>query len=227
MMRILVIEDEPEVARQIVQGLEAACFDVEATADGNEALELARSRQYHLILLDAGLPERDGWSICAALRAQRNTVPILMLTATNAASERVRSLDMGADDCLCKPFAMPELQARVRALVRRDKMHYTRSLRIGDLEIDSTTRCVTRAGKEIELSHREYDLLEALAVRAGQVLTREFIQERIWRNDHAGCNTVNVYVGMLRRKIDAANTVKLIYTVHGVGYMLRLPEESQ
>jgi two-component system copper resistance phosphate regulon response regulator CusR len=138
--------------------------------------------------------------------------------------DRVRGLDTGADDYLPKPFDFKELLARVRALLRRDRIHRARIIRVGDLEIDTAQRRVFRAGVEIGLSHREYELLEALAAYESQVLTREAIQERIWMNEDSSSNTVDVYIGMLRKKIDAGHPVKLIQTVHGAGYTLRLPD---
>jgi DNA-binding response OmpR family regulator len=223
-MRILLIEDETGIANMIREGLEEANYSVDVAKDGQIGLEMAREQTYHLILLDLMLPGRDGWSVCEELRARRDRVPILMLTARDTVQDRVRGLDAGADDYLPKPFDFQELMARVRALLRRDKVHRTRVIRVGDLEIDTARHRVTRAGVEIRLSHREYDLLEALAAHEGKVLTREAIQERIWMNEEAYSNTVNVYIGMLRKKIDADHKVKLIQTVHGVGYTLRLPE---
>jgi DNA-binding response OmpR family regulator len=226
-MRILLIEDDPGIARLIQRGLEAANYTVDVARDGQTGLELAVERTYQLILLDIMLPGRDGWSVCEELRAQRHRVPILMLTARDAVQDRVRGLDTGADDYLPKPFDFQELLARVRALLRRDKMHKARVIRIADLELDTAQRRVTRAGAEIALSHREYDLLEALAANEGKVLTREAIQERIWMNEEAYSNTVDVYIGMLRKKIDAPHKVKLIQTVHGVGYTLRRPAAEE
>jgi len=223
-MRILLIEDEAGIANLIRQGLEEANYRVDVAGDGQAGLELAEEQTYHLILLDVMLPKRDGWSVCEELRARRVRVPILMLTARDTVQDRVRGLDTGADDYLPKPFDFQELLARVRALLRRDRVHRTRVIRVGDLEIDTAQHRVTRAGAVIPLSHREYDLLEALAAHEGKVLTREAIQERIWMNEEAYSNTVNVYIGLLRKKIDAHHPVKLIQTVHGVGYTLRLPE---
>jgi two-component system copper resistance phosphate regulon response regulator CusR len=149
-----------------------------------------------------------------------------MLTARDTITDKVRGLDAGADDYLPKPFDFQELMARVRALLRRDKMHRTRVIHVGDLEIDTGQRRVLRAGKEIALTNREYDLLEALAANEGKILTRDAIQERVWMNEEAFSNTVNVYIGMLRKKIDVNHDVKLIHTVHGVGYTLRMPRED-
>ena len=223
-MRILLIEDEKGIAHLIKEGLEEANYTVEVARDGQVGLEMAIEQTYHLLLLDVMLPGRDGWSICEELRARRNQVPILMLTARDTVKDRVRGLDTGADDYLPKPFDFQELLARVRALLRRDKVHKEKVIRVADLEIDTARHRVTRAGIEISLSHREYDLLEALASHEGKVLTRDVIQERVWMNEEAYSVTVNVYIGMLRKKIDANFPVKLIHTIHGVGYSLRLPE---
>ena len=225
-MKILLIEDEAGIAGLIRRGLEGANYAVDVAGDGKVGLNMALDTAYNLIILDVMLPGLDGMRVCAELRAQKQRVPILMLTARDGIEDRVRGLDMGADDYLAKPFDFAELLARVRAQLRRDKVHRTRTIRVGDLEIDTAQRRVTRAGVEIGLSHREYELLEALASYESQVLTREAIQERIWQNEDSYSNTVDVYIGMLRKKIDAGQAVKLIHTVHGVGYTLRLPEES-
>jgi len=226
-MRILVVEDERGIAELIREGLEEAGYTVDVAQNGQLGLEMAQEQRYHLILLDIMLPGRDGWSVCEQLRMQRDRVPILMLTARDGVKDRVRGLDLGADDYLPKPFDFEELLARVRALLRRDKVHRTRIIRVDDLEIDTAQHRVTRAGVEIPLSHWEYELLEALAAHQGKVLTRDAIQERIWMNEEAGYNTVNVYIGMLRKKIDANHRVKLIHTIHSVGYTLRLPEGEE
>src|SRR5579871_4130242 len=225
-MKILLIEDEAEIADLIREGLEEAKLAVDVAPNGEVGLRMAQERTYHLILLDVMLPGRDGWSICAELRAHRNRVPILMLTARDAVQDRVHGLDVGADDYLPKPFDFAELRARIGALLRRDREHRARTIRVGDLEIDTRQHRVTRAGAEISLSPREYDLLEALATHVGKILTREAIQERVWMNEEAGYNIVNVYVRMLRKKIDADRPVKLIQTIHGAGYMLCCPQEE-
>ena len=226
-MKILLIEDEPGIARLIRRGLEAAGYSVEATADGRHGRERAGEKGYNLLLLDVMVPGMDGWQVCEALRAQGSQVPILMLTARDSVPDRVRGLDLGADDYLPKPFEFPELLARVRALLRRDRVHRARVIQVDDLVIDTGGRRVTRAGVEIGLSHREYELLEALAAHESQVLTREVIQERIWMDEDSYSNTVDVYIGMLRRKIDAGHARKLIQTVRGLGYTLRVPDETR
>ena len=223
-MKVLLVEDEAAIARVIRRGLEQAHFTVEHAADGAQGLEMAQQGQYALVILDVMLPGRNGWQICEALREGRSRVPILMLTALGAVDDRVRGLEMGADDYLPKPFDFSELLARVRALLRRDKMHRARRITVADLEIDTAQRRVTRANVEIGLSHREYELLESLAAHEGQVLTREVIQERIWQDDESYSNTVDVYIGLLRKKIDAGHAMKLIQTVRGVGYTLRRPD---
>ncbi len=220
-MKILLIEDEAGIANMIRRGLTDASYVVETAADGKTGLEMAQSNAYALVILDLMLPKMDGWQVCEELRACRNRVPVLMLTARDNVEDRVKGLDLGADDYLPKPFDFQELLARVRALIRRDRIHRSRTIRIADLEMDTAQHRVTRAGAEVKLSHREYELLEALASNEGKVLTREAIQERIWMNEERFSNTVDVYIRMLRKKIDADHVQKLIQTVHGVGYTLR------
>ena len=222
-MKALVIEDDSGIGRMVKQGLEEASYQVDWALDGATGLRLAAESTYNVILLDLMLPKLDGWQVCRELRSQRNRTPVLMLTARDAVEDRVRGLDIGADDYLPKPFDFTELLARVRALVRRDKIHRTRIIRVGDLEIDTAQRRVTRAGQTVGLSHREYALLESLAANEGRVLTREAIQDRVWMAEDSISNTVDVYIRMLRKKIDARHAVKMIHTVHGVGYTLRLP----
>lgn len=220
-MKILLIEDEAGIANMIRRGLTDASYVVETAADGKTGLEMALSSAYALVILDLMLPKMDGWQVCEELRANRNRVPVLMLTARDNVEDRVKGLDLGADDYLPKPFDFQELLARVRALIRRERIHRSRTIRIADLEMDTAQHRVTRAGAEVKLSHREYELLEALASNEGKVLTREAIQERIWMNEECFSNTVDVYIRMLRKKIDADHVQKLIQTVHGVGYTLR------
>ncbi len=225
-MRVLVIEDEVPIARVIKRGLEQHHYDVDLAHDGLEGFELAQEHSYGAIVLDIMLPTMEGWAICQELRNLRIHIPILMLTARGDVDDRVRGLEMGADDYLPKPFEFPELVARVNALVRRDKIHKGRHIQIADLEIDTKEHSVRRAGIEIILTSREYDLLEALASREGQVLTREVITERIWMDEENYSNTVDVYIGLIRKKIDSQSEVKLIHTVRGAGYSLRRPSGS-
>ena len=223
-MRILLVEDDEVIAERIKAGLERARFTVDVAFDGETGLQMARDGPYALLILDLMLPRRDGWSVCEALRLRRNPVPILMLTARGAVEDRIRGLNTGADDYLPKPFDFNELLARVRALLRRDQIHKSRVIQIADLEIDPAARQVRRGGQEIVLTPREFALLEALARNEGRALTRDYILERVWGNDESYSNTVSFHVASLRKKIDAEHAVKLIQTVHGIGYALRGPE---
>ena len=227
-MRILLVEDEAPIAAVVKKGLERAGYQIELAEDGLLGWELAREGGYSLILLDLMLPGLDGMELCRRLRARRDRTPILMLTARDAVPERVKGLEAGADDYLPKPFAFEELLARVRALLRREGVNKSSVIQIRDLEIDTATRRVLRDGQELALTPREYSLLEALAKNEGRALTRETVLERIWGDEgRTGSNTVDVYITMLRRKIDADTDVKLIHTVHGVGYVLRRPLEGE
>jgi DNA-binding response OmpR family regulator len=226
-VRILIIEDETAIATVLRRGLEQARYDVDAAADGETGLQMALEGDYALVILDLMLPGRDGWSVCETLRARRRPVPILMLTARDAVRDRVRGLELGADDYLPKPFDFAELLARVRALLRRDKVVKSGVIRVADLEIDTAAARVSRAGQEVHLTRREYTLLEALAANEGRVLTRELIQERVWMDEESYSNTVDVHIGTLRKKIDAGHAVRLIHTVHGLGYSLRAPEQAE
>jgi two-component system copper resistance phosphate regulon response regulator CusR len=226
-MKILLIEDEPEIAAIVQRGLEEARYAVDVAEDGATGLDRALTGSYALIILDVMLPGMDGWQVCQRLRARRNPVPILMLTARDAVDDRVHGLEMGADDYLPKPFAFRELKARVQALLRRDRIHKAKIVRIADLELDTEAQRVTRAGEEIPLTQREYLLLEALATREGQVLTRDMIQQRVWRDDDSYSNTVDVHISSLRKKIDTDQEVKLIHTVHGRGYMVKGPRSEE
>jgi DNA-binding response OmpR family regulator len=220
-MRILLIEDEEDIADAVRLGLEDAQYNVDVAADGQTGLQMAEEQEYALILLDVMLPGISGWEVCQQLRERRDLTLILMLTARDAPQDRVRGLDLGADDYLPKPFDFPELLARMRALLRRDKMHRTRVIRIADLQIDTSARRVFRKGKEISLTEREYTLLEALAAHEGRALSREYIQDRVWQDEASSSNTVDVYIRLLRKKIDPDYPPKLIQTVHGIGYAMR------
>lgn len=223
-MRILLIEDETPIAAVVRKGLERAHYSVDVASDGEEGLRLATENRYGLILLDLMLPKRDGWSVCQALRARRDPTPILMMTARDAVAERVRGLEMGADDYLPKPFDFQELLARVRAQFRRDRVYRVAIQQVGDLVIDTAAHRVTLRGEEVSLTPREYDLLEALVAQEGRVLSREYILERVWEGEGGvGPKNVDVYINLLRRKIDSGDAPRLIHTVHGVGYVLRRP----
>ena len=220
-MRILVAEDHAPLARSIANGLREEGFAVDLTGDGEEALQLARHNPYDCVVLDVMLPGRDGWSVLQHLRRAGIKSPVLMLTARDAVEDRVKGLNLGADDYLVKPFAWEELVARVRALVRRGHDQKSPLLRVADLEIDTAGKQVHRAGKLIPLSAKEYALLEYLAHREGQVVSRAEIWDHLYdQADEASSNVVDVYIGYLRNKVDREFEVKLIHTRRGLGYVL-------
>lgn len=223
-MKILVVEDEPTIAQILREGLEEVGHEV-VTDNGRKAVELALQGAFSLIILDIMLPGTNGWQILEEVRSRRCQTPVLMLTARDAVEDRVRGLDAGADDYLVKPFDLEELRARVRALSRRDRNQKKSVIQVADLVIDRMAKRVTRAGKEVRLTRREFTLLEALASRPGQVFSRDLILSSVWMDEESYSNTVDVYVMMLRKKIDAGHAVKLIRTVHGFGYTLDHAEE--
>jgi heavy metal response regulator len=222
-MRILVVEDERRIASFIERGLEEEHYVVDVVYDGEEALDWAAMVAYDLILLDVLLPKKDGIQVCRELRAQGNKVPILMLTARDAVEDRVQGLDSGADDYLVKPFAFQELLARMRALLRRNGEVKTTHLQVGDLMLDTLTHRATRGERVIELTAREYALLEFLMRHPGHVLSRTQIADHVWDYDFfTTSNVVDVYIGYLRRKIDDDFEIKLIKTVRGTGYKIEV-----
>lgn len=223
-MKLLVIEDDEEIAEQVARALASEGFAVAVAHDGAEGLEEASMGGFGLVILDVMLPGLDGWTVCRRLRKRQLEAPILMLTAKDAVEDRVRGLEEGADDYLVKPFDARELVARVRALLRRDKTMRTGVIQIADLEIDTRARKVSRAGQEMRLTPREYSLLEALARNVGRTLTREVILESVWDADENTDNAVSFHVASLRRKVDSGFPLRLIHTVHGFGYVLRTPE---
>lgn len=220
-MRILVVEDERRIAAFIKRGLEEEHYAVDVAYDGEKALDWADVVDYDLIVLDVLLPKKDGIQVCRELRTRGNKVPILMLTARDTIEDRVRGLDSGADDYLVKPFAFQELLARIRALLRRQGEVKITRLQVGDLVLDTVTHRATRAGRMIELTAREYALLEFLMRHPRQVLSRTQIAEHVWNYDFfSTSNVVDVYIRYLRRKIDEGFDVKLIKTVRGAGYKI-------
>lgn len=225
-MRLLLIEDDDSIRDVIKRGLEEDRYLVDAVADGATGYHLALKNDYAAIILDIMLPGMDGWQICEEMRRQRVRTPILILTARDAIRDRVRGLELGADDYLPKPFDFEELLARIHALIRRDKAYKAQVMQIAHLKIDTGTRQVSVNGQAIYLTPREYSLLAALATNEGRVLSRETIQYQIWNNDESSSNIVDVHVGILRKKIDADQPVHLIHTIHGQGYMLKRPKSE-
>jgi DNA-binding response OmpR family regulator len=223
-MRILLVEDDAKVASFIRKGLEEEQYRVEVAADGEEGLAAALVGDYDLLILDIMLPRRDGMSVLTELRRRRLEVPVLMLTAKDAVEDRVAGLNAGCDDYLPKPFAFAELLARTRALLRRRAGEKSVLLRAGDLVLDPIAHSVIRAGRAIELTSREYSLLQYFLQHPNQVLTRTMIVEQVWGYDFDNfSNVVDVYVNYLRNKIDRGFEPKLIHTVRGVGYVLKSP----
>lgn len=225
MARLLLVEDEELLGEMIVEGLEAARHEVTWCRNGAEGFERALEGGWSAILLDLMLPGMDGWSLCRRLRDRRDPTPILMLTARDEVEEKVRGLELGADDYLTKPFAFPELKARIAALLRRERLQRRRMLHVADLVIDTETHEVTRAGKPVNITRREFDLLEALAARAGHIVSKEALRA-IWGGDaEIGSNTIDVHMASLRRKLDSDRPEKerLFHTVYGMGYVLREP----
>lgn len=220
-MRVLVVEDFPPLRHSVARGLREAGFAVDAVADGEEGLSFAETGAYDVILLDLMLPRMDGLTLLKRLRAQRCPSRVLVVTAKDALQDRVAGLDIGADDYLVKPFAFEELLARVRVLIRRRYEQSAPRVQIGDLEIDTVGRVVRRGGRNIELTAREYGILETLAAHVGRVVTREQIEDRVY--DFAterGSNVVDVYIGYLRRKLEQHGGSRLIRTRRGLGYVL-------
>jgi DNA-binding response OmpR family regulator len=224
-MRLLVAEDHPSLARSLADGLREEGYAVDLTFDGEEAEHLVTVNTYDAVVLDLMLPRRDGWQVLKSIRRHKPHLPVLCLTARDAVEDRVKGLDLGADDYLTKPFAWEELVARVRAVVRRGHGQASPVVTVGDLEIDFGKKVVKRAGQPISLSAREYALLEYLAHRQGQVVSRSEIWEHLYdQHDETISNVVDVYIGYLRGKIDRGHDVKLIHTRRGMGYVLGLEE---
>lgn len=220
-MRILLIEDDTGIAKSVHQGLIEVGYVVDVVGNGKMGLDYALAAEYDILVVDIMLPGMDGLQLLRELRAEGIKIPVLLLTARDAVEDRVKGLDAGADDYLAKPFAFTELLARLRALLRRPPLQVNTILQVADLEMDVATRTVQRAGQQIDLSPREFTLLEYLMRHPRQVLTRNQILEHTWDSDFYGdSNVVDVYIGYLRRKIDHEFHPALLHTVRGVGYRL-------
>jgi two-component system OmpR family response regulator len=220
-VRFLVVEDDVKLARALARGLRHAGYAVDVAADADSALMQAADYDYDAVVLDVMLPGRDGFEVCRRLRERDCWAPVLMLTARRAVDDRIRGLDAGADDYLPKPFDFGELLARLRALVRRTPRERPPRLEVNDLVVDPATHEVTRAGRRVELTAREFGVLEYLARNPGQVITRTELLEHVWDQNYLGStNVVDVYVGYLRRKLDQPRQPALIRTVRGVGFVL-------
>ncbi|HEY8171791.1 MAG TPA: response regulator transcription factor [Dehalococcoidia bacterium] len=222
-MKILVVDDDPGICQSLERALRREGYAVEIATDGESALEAVAGTQPDAVVLDVSMPKLDGLSVCRRLRAEGNRTPVLVLTARHSLGDRVAGLDAGADDYVVKPFALEELLARLRALLRRvTPADESGSLHLADLELDRRTRTAHRDGRTIELTRTEYQLLELMLLNAGQVLTRDVIFERVWGYDfEGGSNSLDVYVGYLRRKTEDGGLSRLIHTVRGVGYIAR------
>jgi two-component system, OmpR family, copper resistance phosphate regulon response regulator CusR len=223
-MRVLIVEDDVKVGRAVQQGLTTEGFQAVLARTGEEGFFLAFREPFDLILLDLMLPGRDGLEILSTLRGRGMQMPVLLLTARDAVEDRVRGLDSGADDYLVKPFAFPELLARVRALLRRSRPEQATRLRCADLDVNVVSRTVRRGSDEIELTGREYELLEYLARHQGQIVSREMLATDVWKEPARGTpldNVIDVHIARLRKKIDVPPASRLIHTLRGVGFVLR------
>ena len=221
-MRILLAEDEDDLREVTVKRLKTEGFGVDGCRDGQEALEYLDAADYNLVILDIMMPRLDGLSVLRKLRSVGNPVPVLLLTAKDAVSDRVQGLDAGVDDYLTKPYAFEELMARIRALVRRNSTEKSDVLTVGDLSVELSTKRVMRGGKEILLSAKEFGLLETLIRHKGQVLSRAQLENQVWDFGFEGSsNIVDVYIRYLRRKVDDPFEKKLIHTIRGAGYVLK------
>lgn len=221
-MRILIAEDEKSLNRIIAKQLKASGYSVDCAFNGEEAYDLISMTDYDAAVFDVMMPKIDGFSLLRKIRNEGNNLPVLFLTARDSIEDRVEGLDIGADDYLVKPFAFEELLARIRVLIRKNSVSNSNIITVADLTVDISSRKVTRGGKAISLSAKEYELLQYLAVNNGIVLSREKIEDHIWNYDYeGGTNVVDVYIRYLRKKIDEGFDKKLIHTVRGMGYVLR------
>lgn len=226
-MRILLVEDNRRLSESLRLTLEEDGYAVDTAYDGLDGEEMGLISSYDIIILDIMLPGKDGLEVCRELRDRRVSTPILMLTARDALDDRVRGLDSGADDYLVKPFEVDELRARIRALLRRESSSKSGSLQVADLVLDPATHTVRRGDQPIELTAKEFSLLEYLMRHPNHLITRAMAEEHLWSYDHViASNVVDVYIRRLRLKIDDPSEVKLLETLRGAGYRLRVPEEK-
>jgi len=221
-MKILLVEDEERLASFIRKGMSAEGYEVEVAFDGRTGLSLFRRDIYDIILLDVNLPQMNGFELCRVIRSENEAVPVLMLTALDSMADKSDGFNAGADDYLAKPFEFQELLLRVRALTRRSGFRQKQILRLADLELNLDTKTVTRAGKRIDLTTREYALMEYMMLNKGKIISRVDISERVWGlNFDTNTNVIDVYISYLRKKIDKDFSPKLLHTIVGMGYVLR------
>jgi len=227
-VRILLVEDNKHLSDSLRANLEDDGYVVDTAYDGTDGEEMGMMSGYDVIILDIMLPGKNGLDVCHELRNRHVTTPILMLTARDALEDRVQGLDSGADDYLVKPFEVDELRARIRSLLRRESSSKSGTLQVADLILDPATHMVSRAGKQIDLTAKEFSLLEYLMRHPNHLITREMAEEHLWSYDHmVASNVVDVYIRRLRRKIDDPCDVKLLETLRGAGYRIHIPEEHQ
>ena len=227
-MRLLVVEDEKKLNDLITKKLEKEYYGVDSCFDGEEAVRYVEGTEYDAIILDIMLPKLDGFEVIKRIRAKKNKVPILLLTARDNIDDKVKGLDYGADDYLVKPFIFEELMARIRVLLRRNSGNADNIITIANLKVDLDAKTVFRDDLLIKLSGREYSILEYLIRNKGKILSRERIEDHIWNYDYeGGTNVIDVYIRYLRKKIDDSYTPKLIHTVRGLGYVLRIENENK
>lgn len=225
-MHILVVEDNKRLSDSLKRVLEDDGYSIDTAYNGLDGEEMALLGNYDILILDIMLPEKDGLAVCRDLRNKRINTPILMLTARDALDDRVKGLDSGADDYLIKPFEVAELRARIRALLRRESSSRSPLLQVGDLTLDPATHAVERAGQPVDLTAKEYSLLEYFMRHPNHLISREMVESNLWSYDHVvSSNVVDVYIRRLRVKIDDKHKIKLFETIRGAGYRLRVPEE--
>ena len=227
-MRLLVVEDEKKLNELITKKLKKEYYGVDSCFDGEEAIRYVKGTEYDAVILDIMLPKLDGFEVIKRIRAKKNKVPILLLTARDNIDDKVKGLDYGADDYLVKPFIFEELMARIRVLLRRNSGNADNIITIANLKVDLDAKTVFRDNVLIKLSGREYSILEYLIRNKGKILSRERIEDHIWNYDYeGGTNVIDVYIRYLRKKIDDSYTPKLIHTIRGLGYVLRVDNENE